>query len=82
MQYTTLILGSAILLFAFYTAFMSIKSPQELVKLKYMRAKLGQKAGTTVHTIAYVVVPFIFSLFILKAGIDGITVIEFITGKV
>jgi hypothetical protein len=82
MQYTTLALGAAILLFAFYTALMSIKSPQELIKLKYMRAKMGQRAGTVVHTIAYIVVPLIFSLFILKAGIDGITITQFITGKV
>ncbi len=81
MQYTTLALGSAILLFAFYTAIMSIKSPQELIKLKYMRSKMGMKAGTTVHTIAYVVVPFIFSLFVLKAGVDGVTIVQFITGE-
>ena len=82
MQYTTLALGSAILLFAFYTAIMSIKSPQELIKLKYMRAKMGMKAGTIVHTIAYVVVPLIFSLFVLNAGIGGVTIVQFITGEV
>jgi hypothetical protein len=82
MQYTTLILGAAILLFAFHTAITSLKSPQTLIRLKYMRAKLGHRTGTVVHTIAYVVVPLIFSIFILKAGMDGVTITQFITGEV
>ena len=82
MQYITLALGAAILLFAVYTTVMSLKSPQELIKLKYMRAKMGMKAGTIVHTIAYIIVPLIFGLFIVRAGIDGVTITQFITGKV
>lgn len=81
MQYTTLALGAAIIIFGIYTAITSIKSPEELIKLKFMRDKLGYKGGTIFHTIAYVVVPLVFGLFIVKAGIDGITIVEFITGS-
>lgn len=79
MQYTTLALGAAVLLFSVYTLLTSIKSPDELVKLKYMKAKLGLRAGIVVHTIAYVIVPLIFGYFIISAGIDGVTIREFIT---
>lgn len=81
MQYSTLILGFFIVFFGLYTTVMTFKSPQELIKLKYMRAKLGLKAGTIVHSIAYVVIPFLFGYFVLKAGFDGITITEFITGQ-
>jgi len=82
MQYTTLALGVAIVLFGIYTALTSIKTPEQLIKLKYMRAKLGMKAGTTVHTIAYVIVPLIFGSFIINAAVNGVTIAQFITGKV
>ncbi len=81
MQYTTLALGAVVLLFAIYTTVMRFKSPQELIKLKYMRDEMGMKAGTIVHTVAYVLVPVIFSVFILKAGMNGVTIVEFITGR-
>ena len=79
MQYTTLALGTAIILFGFYTALMSIKSPDDLIRLKYMKAKLGIKAGTIIHTLAYVIVPIVFGYFIIRAGIDGVTITQFIT---
>ena len=79
MQYTTLALGTAIILFGFYTALMTIKSPDDLIRLKYMKAKLGIKAGTIIHTLAYVIVPIVFGYFIIRAGIDGITITQFIT---
>ena len=81
MQYTTLALGAAIVFFGIYTALTSIKSPEQLIKLKYMRAKLGLRAGTIFHTMAYVVVPLVFGFFIIRAGINGIGIIEFITQK-
>jgi len=79
MQYTTLALASFIILFGVYTATTSIKSPDELNKLKYMRDKLGMKTGTIVHTVAYVLVPFLFGYFMFKAGANGITIQDFIT---
>ncbi len=81
MQYTTLALGTAIIFFGCYTALMSIKSPDDLIRLKYMKAKLGIKAGTIIHFVAYVIVPLIFGYFIVRAGIDGLTITQFITEK-
>jgi len=81
MQYTTITLGAAIIFYASYIIYTSIKSPEELIKLKYMRAKFGATTGTIMHSIIYVVVPFIFGCFILVAGIEGTTIGEFITGR-
>lgn len=81
MQYTTVALGAAIIVFGIYTAMTSIKTPDALIKLKYMRKKLGMKTGTTVHTVAYVVVPLIFGYFVLSAGIDGVTITKLITDR-
>ncbi len=79
MQYTTLALGFAIIIFGLYTGLESIKSPDDLIRLKYMRAKLGIKAGIFIHSLAYVIVPIVFGCFIVRAGIDGITISQFIT---
>ena len=79
MQCTTLALAIFIILFGVYTAATSIKSPNDLAKLKYMRDKLGMKAGTFIHTFAYVLVPFLFGYFMFKAGVNGISIQDFIT---
>jgi hypothetical protein len=81
MQYTTVALASAILLFGLYTLVVSVRVPNDLIKLKYMKSKFGEKAGFTVHTIVYVVVPFIFGYFMLMAGLNGETITQFITEK-
>jgi len=81
MQYTTLALGTAIIIYAIYIAVTSLNSPDELVKLKYMRSKFGIKTGTIVHSLVYIIVPFIFGCFVINAGIDGISITQFITGK-
>ena len=79
MQYTTLALGSAIVLYVLYTLVMTLRKPDELIKLKYMRSKFGQRNGTTVHTIVYVLIPLIFAYFMLSAGFRGETIPQFIT---
>jgi len=81
MQYTTLALGTFIVLFGLYTAASSIKSPSKLIRLKFMRAKLGNQAGIIIHTILYVVVPVIFGSFMINAAINGVTIQRFITGQ-
>jgi len=81
MQYTTLALGIFILLFGFYTAIKSISSPLELIRLKYMKAKLGNKVGLIIHTILYVIVPIIFASFMINAANNGVTIQRFITGQ-
>jgi hypothetical protein len=81
MQYTTIALASGIFLFGLYTLIMTFKSPNQLIKLKYMKAKLGAKVGNTLHSFAYVIVPFVFGYFMFKAGLEGQTITQFITGK-
>ena len=81
MQYTTLALGTFIIFFGFYTATSTIRSPLKLIRLKFMRAKLGNKAGTIIHTVVYAIVPIIFGSFMINAAINGVTIQRFITGQ-
>ncbi len=81
MQYTTLALAAFIMLFGLYTAVTSYKSPNQLIRLKYMKEKFGKTAGIIVHTLVYAIVPIIFGYFMLKAGLNGITISQFITGQ-
>ncbi len=79
MQYSTLALASSIIIFTIYTSYMTLKSPNELIKLKYMRAKLGVRSGTLIHTVIYIVIPLIFAYFMFKAGLNNVTIMQFIT---
>lgn len=81
MQYTTLALGFAIVFYSLYITYASFKTPSDLIRLKYMRDKFGLRAGTIIHTITYIIVPFIFGCFILSAGVEGLTIQQFITGN-
>ena len=81
MQYSTLTLAGFIILFGIYTLIMTFKAPSEQVRLKFMRDKLGIKAGTLLHTVIYVIVPILFGWFMFSAGIDGISITQFITGE-
>jgi len=44
-----------------------------------MQSKLGKRMGFALHTIVYVVVPLIFAYFMIRAGINGETITQFIT---
>ena len=79
MQFTTISLGLAIAIFVVYTSYMTITNPIGLPKLNFMRNKLGIKLGTSIHTVVYMVIPGIFAYFMIKAGINGETISQFIT---
>jgi hypothetical protein len=79
MQFTTIGLATFILIFSIFTAYGSVRKPKELVRLVYMRAKLGNTLGLVLHTIIYVVVPAIFGGFMMNAGINGESITQFIT---
>jgi len=81
MQYSTLALSGFIILFGVYTLIMTFKAPLKQIRLKFMRDKLGVKAGTLLHTVIYAIVPVIFGCFMLDAGLNGMSITQFITGN-
>ena len=71
MDYTTIGIGIFALMFGVYTCFVRLKSPDKFEKLKAMKEKFGEKAGTIIHTIAYTIVPVIVGISLILTGING-----------
>ena len=78
MDFVTIGLGVVIILFGLYTWIMRIKSPEKFGKLKAMKDKFGSTAGQTIHTIAYTVMPVLFGIVVIRAGINGLSIMQFI----
>ncbi len=79
MQYSTIALSTFIIIFSIYTLQLSIREPEKQIRLVYMKNKLGKFWGTFSHTLIYVVIPLIFGSFMLNAGINGETIMGFIS---
>ena len=77
MEYSTVGLGIFIVLYGIYTIIQTISSPEKLIKLTFMKNKLGFKTGVFLHTVVYVVVPVIFGVFLINAGLNGVTITQF-----
>ena len=81
MQYSTVALATLIIIFSVYTLFVSIKNSDKQIRLVYMKNKLGKFWGNFFHTLIYIIIPVIFGSFMLNAGMNGETIVSFITEK-
>ena len=79
MQYTTIGLGTVIVIFSIYTLYLSLTASDKQIRLVYMKSKLGLFWGTFLHTLVYVIIPIIFAGFMINAGLNGETITRFIT---
>ena len=77
MELSTIILGVTVALFGLYTFVVRIKAPDKFIKLSAMKDKFGNAAGTTIHTIAYSIVPLVFGGILVNAGVNGISIMQF-----
>ena len=71
MNPVTVLIGLAALGFGIYTAYVRATNPAKLGKLKAMKKQWGEGAGKAVHLVAYTVVPIIFGIVMIVAGIRG-----------
>ena len=78
MDFLTIGLGVVIILFGLYTSVMRIKFPEKSGKLKAMKDKFGSTSGQTIHTIAYTVMPVLFGIVVIRAGLNGLSIMQFI----
>lgn len=78
MDLITVSIGAVVIGFGFYTLYARIKTPEKLGKLQAMREKFGKGIGTTIHTTAYSVIPLVFGSFIVNAGLNGVSIMQFI----
>ena len=78
MDLITISLGCIVILFGFYTLITRIKAPEKFAKLSAMKEKFGNGLGVAIHTFAYTIVPIIFGGILINAGINGVSLMQFI----
>lgn len=78
MDIVTISAGAIVIIFGIYTFYARIKTPDKLAKLQAMQEKFGKGVGTTVHTIAYSVLPVIFGGILVNSGLNGVSLMQFI----
>ncbi len=77
MDLLTLSLGCVVVLFGLYTLIVRIKAPDKFAKLSAMKEKFGSNLGIAIHTFAYTIIPLIFGGVLINAGINGISIMQF-----
>jgi hypothetical protein len=71
----TILIGVAALGFGIYTAYMRARNPAKFGKLAAMKKQWGEGAGNAIHLVAYTVIPIIFGIVMIMAGIQGVSFI-------
>ena len=69
----TLSIGILAVIYGLFSAVMRFAKPSFFKKLEPMRQQFGEKAGNTIHFIAYVVIPVALGIVMIIAGMKGIS---------
>jgi hypothetical protein len=77
MDIITVTIGVIAIAYGIYAFYARAKKPESLGKLQAMRERFGAGTGTTIHTVAYSVMPIVLGSFIVYAGINGVSLLEF-----
>jgi len=76
MNPVTILIGVAGLGFGIYTAYIRSTNPAKFGKLEAMKKQWGESTGKNIHAVAYTVVPIIFGIAMIIAGIGGVSFFE------
>ncbi len=65
-----LIIGIFAIIFGVYTLYVRATNPGKFGKLQAMKERFGASAGTTIHIVAYSVLPIVFGIVMLFRGLQ------------
>jgi translation elongation factor EF-1beta len=63
-------IGVAGIAYGLFTLVMRVANPSGFGKLDAMKERMGDALGTTVHVIAYTIMPIVFGVVMLISGIN------------
>ncbi len=67
----TIVIGFCFFGYGIFSGIMRVTKPEYFKKLEPMRRAYGEKAGSVVHFIGYVLIPIVFGIFLVVSGITG-----------
>ena len=76
MDWTSIVIGIAAILFGLYTAYARHSNPGAFRKLEPMKKFWGKKAGYWIHVFGYTVLPILIGLATVWSGGMGIPLFE------
>ena len=62
MNTLNLVIAVGAILFGCFTTYLRIKTPLKLKRLESLKKVFGNKVGTMIHVIAYILLPIIFGI--------------------
>lgn len=71
MNYTTVVIGAAAVLYGVYTVWARKAKPEQFWKLDSMKRAYGERAGSVVHVVGYTVIPIIMGIVFIVLGMSG-----------
>lgn len=80
MNLVTVCVGLLCLLIAGIFGYRSVKCKETDGRLKVMTSMLGDKKGVIFFRFTYVLMPLFIGSIIISAGLDGYTMVEFLSG--
>ena len=69
----TILIGIAALGYGIYTAYARATNPAKFGKLEAMKKQWGEGPGKAIHLVAYTIVPILFGIAMIVAGITGVS---------
>ncbi len=71
MNVVTVGIGVAAVLYACYTLYLRTQDSSKFGKLQAMKERFGDSTGSALHLVAYSIVPLIFGVVTVLAGLRG-----------
>lgn len=72
MNWLTILIGVAAVLFGIYTLVVRAKAPEKFSKLEAMKQAWGEKGGLFLHIAGYTLAPIFVGISFILAGIQGV----------
>ena len=77
MRLLMIFIGIILCVYSLYVLKLRLKGDDnKFRKLKAMRLFWGEKIGSAIHYIGYVIIPFLFGILLLFSAISGVNIFE------
>ncbi len=67
----SVVLGVVILLYGLMMLITRFTSPEKHLRLRFLRNALGDRGGNIIHTVVYIIAPFVLAYWLIGHGLDG-----------
>jgi len=76
MDFVTVGIGIAALTYGAYTLYARRSNPGAFGKMEAMKRMWGEKAGLAMHFVAYSILPIVFGIVAIIAGLRGVSLLS------